>query len=58
MQRGADWKRHRLFSGWGAVRWIEETAKTADEVLGNVFANPGRPDVQMRQAKDVISQLL
>jgi len=48
-----------IFSvGGGAVRWIEETAKTADEVLGNVFANLGRPDVQMRQAKDVISQLL
>ena len=44
--------------GQGAVQWIEETAKTADEVLGNVLTNIGRPDVQMRQAKDVISQLL
>ena len=26
--------------------------------MGNGFANLGRPDVQMRQAKDVISQLL
>ena len=44
--------------GGGAIQWIEETAKTADEVLGNVFSNLGRPDVQMRQAKEVISQLL
>ena len=44
--------------GGGAVHWIEETAKTADEVLGNVFANLGRPDAQMRQAKEVISLLL
>ena len=28
----------------GAVQWLEETARTADEVLGNVFANLGRPD--------------
>ena len=44
--------------GGGAVQWLEETARTADEVLGNVFANLGRPDTQMRQAKEVISQLL
>lgn len=44
--------------GGGAVQWLEETARTADEVLGNVFASLGRPDTQMRQAKEVISQLL
>ena len=36
--------------GGGAVQWLEETARTADEVLGNVFASLGRPDTQMRQA--------
>ena len=42
----------------GKVEWLEETAKTADEVLGNVFAAVGRPDTQMQQAKDILSQLL
>ena len=42
----------------GKVEWLEETAKTADEVLGNVFAAAGRPDTQMQQAKDILSQLL
>lgn len=44
--------------GGGAVQWLEETARTADEVLGNVFVSLGRPDTQMRQTKEVISQLL
>mgnify|MGYP005966922295 CR=1 FL=1 len=38
----------------GKVEWLEETAKTADEVLGNVFAAVGRPDTQMQQAKDIL----
>ena len=42
----------------GKVEWLEETAKTADEVLGNVFAAVGRPNTQMQQAKDILSQLL
>lgn len=44
--------------GSGTIDWIEETSKTADEVLGNVFAGAGRPDTQMQQAKDILSQLL
>ncbi len=44
--------------GNGTIDWIEETSKTADEVLGNVFAGAGRPDTQMQIAKDILSQLL
>lgn len=44
--------------GSNGIEWIEETVKTADEILGNVFAGMGRPDTQMQQAKDVLSQLL
>ena len=40
------------------VKWIEETARTADEVLGNVFAQAGRPDGQMQKAKEMLSALL
>lgn len=40
------------------VKWIEETARTADEVLGNVFAQAGRPDGQMQKAKEMLSVLL
>ena len=48
-----------IFSvGEGAVQWLEETSKTADEVLGNAFANLGRPDTQMQQAKDALLQIL
>ena len=32
------------------IEWLEETAKTADEVLGNIFAAVGRPDEQMQAA--------
>ena len=42
----------------GEVQWLSEEAKTADEALGNVFAGLGRPDTQMRTAKDLLSQLL
>ena len=42
----------------GGIQWREEIAKTADEVLGNVFANIGRPDEQMQKAKQTLSQLL
>ncbi len=42
----------------GTVEWIEETAKTADEVLGNVCSGMGRPDTQLQLAKDMLSQLL
>lgn len=40
------------------IVWLEETSKTADEVLGNVFAAVGRPDEQMQKAKDTLSQIL
>ena len=40
------------------VKWLEETARTADEVLGNVFAQAGRPDGQMQKAKEMLSALL
>lgn len=44
--------------GNGSITWLEETAKTADEVLGNVFSGPGRPDTQTQQGKDAIIHLL
>ena len=48
-----------LFSvGENGIEWLEETAKTADEVLGNVFAGIGRPDDQMQLAVKTLSQLL
>lgn len=49
-----------LFSvGSEGVEWLEETTKTADEILGNVSAAMGgRPDTAISQAKDIISQML
>jgi len=48
-----------LFSvGDGEISWLEETAKTADEVLGNIYAGIGRPDEQLQKAKELISVLL
>ena len=44
--------------GNGSIAWLEETAKTADEVLGNVFSGPGRPDTRTQQGKDAIIHLL
>lgn len=40
------------------IEWREETARTADEVLGNVFAVAGRPDEQMQRAKETLSAIL
>lgn len=42
----------------GGIEWREETARTADEVLGNVFAAAGRPDEQMQRAKETLSAIL
>lgn len=42
----------------GKVEWLNDDPKTADEVLGNVFAGAGRPDTQMQAAKDALSSLL
>lgn len=42
----------------GGIEWREETARTADEVLGNVFAVAGRPDEQMQRAKETLSAIL
>ena len=42
----------------GEVEWLNDDPKTADEVLGNVFAGLGRPDTQMQAAKDALSSLL
>lgn len=44
--------------GENGINWIEETSKTADEVLGNVYASAGRPDEQMQMAKDIIFALV
>ena len=44
--------------GNGRIKWLEETSKTADEVLGNAFSSIGRPDTQMQQAKDTLSHIL
>ena len=40
------------------IEWVEETSRTADEVLGNAFSSMGRPDEQIQKAKDVLSRLL
>ena len=40
------------------IEWVEETSKTADEVLGNAFSSMDRPDEQIQKAKDVLSRLL
>ena len=42
----------------GKVEWLNDDPKTADEVLGNVFAEMGRPDTQMQAAKDALSSVL
>lgn len=42
----------------GGIEWREETARTADEVLGNVFAAAGRPDEQMQRTKETLSAIL
>ena len=44
--------------GEEGVQWIEETAKTADEVLGNLYAGIGRPDTQLQAARDALTQIL
>ena len=44
--------------GDGKVEWLNDDPKTADEVLGNVFAEMGRPDTQMQAAKDALSSVL
>ena len=48
-----------LFSvGEDGVRWLGETERTADEVLGNAFASLGRPDEQTQKAKEILAALL
>lgn len=48
-----------IFSvGEKGIEWIEETSKTADEVLGNIFSSMGRPDAQMQTAKDILSEIV
>ena len=42
----------------GQVEWLNETSKTADEVLGNVYTGKGRPDTQLQAAKDLLSSAL
>ena len=42
----------------GVVEWIDTDSKTADEVLGNVFAGQGRPDTQLQMALDFLPQIL
>lgn len=44
--------------GEKGIEWIEETAKTADEILGNMCAVSGRPDEQLSQAKEILSQFV
>lgn len=44
--------------GEEGVQWIEETAQTADEVLGNLYAGIGRPDTQLQAARDALTQIL
>ena len=42
----------------GEVEWLREDSKTADEVLGNVFSEAGRPDTQLQAAKDALASAL
>ena len=42
----------------GEVEWIREDARTADEVLGNTFSEPGRHDTQLQTAKETLRQFL
>ena len=42
----------------GEVKWLREDSKTADEVLGNVFSEMGRPDTQLQAAKDALASIL
>ena len=44
--------------GNGEVTWLREEAKTADEVLGNVFSGLGRPGTLVRDAKDILAEQL
>ena len=41
----------------GQVEWLNETSKTADEVLGNVYTGKGRPDTQLQAAKDLAERM-
>ena len=48
-----------IFSvGEDGVSWLEETEKTADEVLGNVFFGSGRHDTKKQQAIETLRLLL
>lgn len=42
----------------GEITWLTTEKITADEVLGNVFAAPGRPDTQLQSAMDALSHIL
>ena len=42
----------------GEVTWLREEARTADEVLGNTFNEPGRHDTQLQIAKETLRQFL
>lgn len=41
----------------GEIEWVEETAKTADEIL-NASSSPGRPNEQITKAKEILSEML
>ena len=42
----------------GEVKWLREDFRTADEVLGNIYNDPGRPDTQLQTAKNLLKTLL
>lgn len=44
--------------GKNGIEWLEETSKTADEILGNAFSSMGRPDEQIQKAKEILTQML
>ena len=44
--------------GNGEVTWLREEAKTADEVLGNVFSGLGRPSTLVSDAKGILAEQL
>lgn len=41
----------------GEIEWVEETARTADEIL-NATSSPGRPNEQITKAKKILSEML
>ena len=42
----------------GGIEWVEETARTADEILSSSFSSSGRPNEQITKAKEILLEML